>query len=211
MLKKKIALISALVFLLTSIYVLADDSAMIKEKTDAEASISVSIEGIEETEEKDGDFISAYVDEISVSVNGEFVIFTDAQPFVDENDRTQIPVRALAETLGCEVQWRQEAQEVILTKAYKEADGIKAKLDDEYVCSKELHIFIGKTTYDGAYNTALKGKTEATGCIWQGEKTMDTAPVIVSDRTYLPARYVAEFFGYTVNWDGKTQTVIIND
>ena len=39
---------------------------------------------------------------------------------------------------------------------------------------------------------------------------MDTAPIIKGDRTYLPARYVAEYFGYTVGWDGSTNTVIIN-
>ncbi len=38
---------------------------------------------------------------------------------------------------------------------------------------------------------------------------MDTAAVIVNDRTYAPVRYLAEFFGYTVGWDGKTRTVII--
>ncbi len=40
--------------------------------------------------------------------------------------------------------------------------------------------------------------------------TMDTAAVIVNSRTYSPVRYLAEFFGYTVGWDGKTKTVIIS-
>lgn len=150
-----------------------------------------------------------YAEGISVKVNGNNVAFTDAYPFVDDNDRTQVPVRALAEFLGCDVEWKEEAQEVILTKIYSESDNIKAIESTDYVCSKELHIFIGKTEYDGSFNTAVKGSTEATGCEWQGIKTMDTAPVIVSDRTYLPARYAAEFFGYSVDWDGSTQTVIV--
>jgi len=38
---------------------------------------------------------------------------------------------------------------------------------------------------------------------------MDTAPVINNGRTYLPARYVAEALGTTVNWDAPSQTVAI--
>ena len=39
--------------------------------------------------------------------------------------------------------------------------------------------------------------------------TMDTAAVIVNSRTYAPIRYLAEFFGYTVDWDGANRTVVI--
>lgn len=38
---------------------------------------------------------------------------------------------------------------------------------------------------------------------------MDTAAVIVNDRTYAPVRYLAEFFGRTVEWDGASRTVVI--
>ena len=39
---------------------------------------------------------------------------------------------------------------------------------------------------------------------------MDTAAVIVGDRTYAPVRYLAEYFGHTVGWDGATRTVLID-
>ena len=39
-------------------------------------------------------------------------------------------------------------------------------------------------------------------------QNMDVAPVINNDRTFLPARYVAEALGYEVTWDADTQTVI---
>ncbi|MGO0123015.1 copper amine oxidase N-terminal domain-containing protein [Desulfothermobacter acidiphilus] len=35
----------------------------------------------------------------------------------------------------------------------------------------------------------------------------DVAPVIRQERTFLPARFVAEAFGFTVSWDHGTQTV----
>ena len=39
--------------------------------------------------------------------------------------------------------------------------------------------------------------------------TMDTAAVIVNSRTYAPIRYLAEYFGYTVSWDGANRSVIL--
>lgn len=40
--------------------------------------------------------------------------------------------------------------------------------------------------------------------------TMDVAPVIINNRTLAPARYVAEAFGYYVNWDEMTNSVLIS-
>ncbi len=41
--------------------------------------------------------------------------------------------------------------------------------------------------------------------------TMDTAPQIIDGRTVAPARYVAEAFGYNVEWDGENKIVIITE
>ena len=42
------------------------------------------------------------------------------------------------------------------------------------------------------------------------EVTLDSAPVIVDSRTYVPVRFVSEALGEKVDWDGATKTVIIN-
>ena len=39
---------------------------------------------------------------------------------------------------------------------------------------------------------------------------MDASAMIMGGRTYAPARYVAETFGYNVEWDSKSKTVLIN-
>jgi hypothetical protein len=39
--------------------------------------------------------------------------------------------------------------------------------------------------------------------------TADVAPEIVNDRSFLPARFVAEAFGAQVGWDAGLQTVLI--
>jgi hypothetical protein len=38
---------------------------------------------------------------------------------------------------------------------------------------------------------------------------LDAAPLIVNGRTFLPARYIAEALGYTVQWNAAAQTVNI--
>ena len=40
---------------------------------------------------------------------------------------------------------------------------------------------------------------------------MDVAPQIIDNRTLSPARYVAEAFGFTVNWDEGTRSVLISN
>lgn len=47
-----------------------------------------------------------------------------------------------------------------------------------------------------------------TGKVNNGDLVMDVAPEINSGRTMLPARYVAESFGYQVTWDAANKLVI---
>lgn len=65
--------------------------------------------------------------------------------------------------------------------------------------------------------TATKGDTVVIATInsnilsVNGEsKVLDVPPMIVNERTLVPARFVAEAFGATVDWNGDTQTVIIS-
>lgn len=40
--------------------------------------------------------------------------------------------------------------------------------------------------------------------------TLDTTPVIINDRTMLPIRFIAEGFGFDVEWEQTTQTVTLS-
>ena len=42
------------------------------------------------------------------------------------------------------------------------------------------------------------------------DKAMDVAPMIINDRTFVPARFIAEAFGCDVEWDGSSKTVYIS-
>lgn len=41
--------------------------------------------------------------------------------------------------------------------------------------------------------------------------TIDTAPLIVNNRTMLPARFIAESFGFDVNWEGESKTITVSE
>ena len=114
---------------------------------------------------------------VNVTVNGEPVIWTDAAPFIDEHDRTLVPLRAVGEALGLVAYWDAPAREAVFSNR-----------------ERSIIFPIGSAlarTGDGA---AVE---------------MDTAAVIMNDRTYAPIRYLAEYFGYTVSWDDATRTAMI--
>ena len=51
---------------------------------------------------------------ITILIDDNPVTYPDAQPFIDEQDRTQVPVRALAEMLNCQVIWNDQTQGVTI-------------------------------------------------------------------------------------------------
>ena len=60
-------------------------------------------------------------------------------------------------------------------------------------------------------NTTVKMTLNSTvGYINGTAFKMDVTPVIMNGRTLAPARYVAEAFGYYVNWDNMTRSVLIS-
>lgn len=97
-----------------------------------------------------------------------------------KSDRTYVPVRYLAYMLGV-TEDSVKYDEATKTVTIKKGD-------------KELQMVIGSTSI------MVNGDA----------KTMDVAPEITADRTFLPARYVAEGLGYTVGWNPATQSVVIS-
>ena len=118
--------------------------------------------------------------DIKVTVDGRNVIFTDAQPFLDENNRTLIPVRFVSEAMEAEVAWNNDTRVATIVKGDTQVD-----------------ITIGSKTLKVT-------KPEETSYV-----TMDTVAVIRNDRTYLPIRFVVEAFGGYVDWANVYNTVEI--
>ena len=59
--------------------------------------------------------ISAVELPIRVVVNGTKINFPDAEPFIDENSRTQVPIRFVGEALGANVSWDGNTKKVTIT------------------------------------------------------------------------------------------------
>ncbi len=53
--------------------------------------------------------------DVKVQVNDDLVQFPDAQPYLDDNHATQVPIRFVTEKLGYDVQWQKEGDAIKVT------------------------------------------------------------------------------------------------
>ena len=62
--------------------------------------------------------VTAFADEIVITIDSAKVEFNDDAgfPFIDENNRTQVPFRATLEKFGAKVEWNDESKTAIATK-----------------------------------------------------------------------------------------------
>ena len=68
--------------------------------------------------------VPAFAAEINVTVEGISVPRTDARPFIDENDRTLVPLRPIANALGLEVAWNDDTNTASFTDGITTVDFI---------------------------------------------------------------------------------------
>ena len=161
-------------------------------------------------------FNTAFASGVGVKVNSQNVNFSDATPFIDGNGRTLVPMRAIAEALDLQVQWDGSKQSITVSMERTDAD-FQKKLAFSYgqlqygmphfsnsadgIRTVKQIFYVNSNKMDFSYSDEQVTDT------LNGE--IDTKPVIKDGRTYLPARYIAEAFGYSVGWNSATQTVTI--
>lgn len=114
---------------------------------------------------------------IQVVADGHTVSF-DAEPVL-RSARVLVPVRAIAETLGYDVQFEDEGR-VILAQ-----DDVVVTVP---IGGTEAEVVIGN----------VSSVTE-----------LDVAAFIEQDRTYVPIRFISEALRKQVDWVGELQTVVI--
>ena len=94
-----------------------------------------------------------------------------------------------------------DSRTMVPLRAVAEALGLEVSWDGN---AREAVFSSGsKTIYFPIDSTRYRTESGSYG-------TMDTAAVIVNSRTFAPIRYLAEYFGYAVGWDGATRTVSIS-
>ena len=118
---------------------------------------------------------------VNVMFDGEMIAFPDQAPELRKG-RTMVPVRAVMEGMGAEVEYHAENKGVTIT------------LNDAVV-----DFTIGSDTY-----TIFTGGETTT-------EKMDCACYLKSGRTMVPVRFLAEASNYTVLWNGDRRTVVIVD
>ena len=126
-------------------------------------------------------FVSdAASDPITITLDGK-TLSTDADPIMVQN-RTMVPVSAIVGALGGTSSWDQDSHTATFVKG-----------------GTTVKVTIGSKT--AIVNGVSKG--------------MDVAPQLVKvdnkggARTMVPLRFISEGFGYDVDWDNPTRTVII--
>ena len=123
---------------------------------------------------------------IKVQLNGQYIDFTDEQGNKVEpqliNNRTMVPLRKIFEAFDCKIDWEQE------TKTVTAQNG-----------SKEIVLSIDNDT---AIVTESGEKKEI---------KLDSAPVIVENRTLVPVRFIAESLEKDVSWVQDRKIVVILD
>ncbi len=117
--------------------------------------------------------------DITIIVNDK-TIQPDTEPVILEG-RTMVPIRAVAEELGYDVEWEPERK--IVT--------IKNEFNTVYFGIDMSSYIIGDA----------EGLSE--------EFEIEVAPFISGGRTYLPLRAVSDALGADIDWDPETYTVTI--
>ncbi len=90
---------------------------------------------------------------------------------------------------------------------YKESS-FANKFDFESKIVSNITLY-AKWDVDNTKNQIILTIGETKALVFGEEKENDVAPIIVNDRTMLPARFVAESLGATVEWDEATSKVTI--
>lgn len=128
--------------------------------------------------------------QVGVMVDGVYVKFPDAAPEVT-GGRTMVPVRALVEALGGEVEYQAGAG----------GDTIRFVID-----GYAYEFATGSTTVKVSPTADDDKDTPQPDDI-----QMDCAPYIKGGRTYVPIRFISEALGYEVGWDSYYETAILVD
>lgn len=123
------------------------------------------------------DIPTAYRGSFNITIMGSPVKFSDemGKPWINDQGRTMVPVRIIAEQLGYEVDWDQSTFTVMI--------------DSE---DTSIRLEVGKTT------AMVNGKSVPIDI--QDGKVVNTRSVISKDRTYVPLRFVVEALGLEIKY-----------
>ncbi|MBQ1472865.1 MAG: copper amine oxidase N-terminal domain-containing protein [Lachnospiraceae bacterium] len=118
-----------------------------------------------------------------VTVNGKFVNWTDARPYIDGNNRTMVPLRASMEACGLDVSWDGIKREAMVTDGYTV---VKVPIDKRVISinGKNKNIDTNAVIKKGRTYLPIRAVAEAFGfnvCWYSKDKLVS---LIKLGRTY---------------------------
>lgn len=135
--------------------------------------------------------------QIQIIVNGEPMhLAADSQPFLSHN-RTMVPLRAISQFFDCDVEWIAQG-EGSTGNVYITPKNQTGEYEMSYLFLIDYHEYYYRGPNGDGFPPEYAPKTFP----------LDVPPTIVNSRTFVPLRVIGEIFG-EVQWDGKSQTVII--
>ncbi|HEY9061017.1 MAG TPA: copper amine oxidase N-terminal domain-containing protein [Pseudobacteroides sp.] len=113
---------------------------------------------------------------IHVTVNGSPVLFPDVTPFLDKNNRTQVPVRFVAEALGGSVKWISNTQTVVIEK---NGDTILFKINENAysINGKKVSVDSSSTLKGSRTFVPLRFVSEALGATVKWNAATNTVEI----------------------------------
>ena len=128
---------------------------------------------------------TAIAQEISIRVNDEKVVFTDQKPFIDENDRIQIPIRAVVELMGAKITWNDIEKKILIEKddailIFQINSSIYSINDKKRVMDTQAKIIGNRTVFP------IRFVVEALGASVKWNNTTKTVEIVyksISDNT----------------------------
>lgn len=142
-------------------------------------------------------------DNITVTVDGQKVVFD--QPPVNINNRVMVPVRAVAEKMGWEVEYTYIYGNTLVNGQFQKeyyASMIKKLSDTDSSLFYNTNIWLATNKINGW----CAGGSRAFDNF---DRPLIANSTVINGRTLVGIRDMAEGLYADVQWDGKTKTVII--
>ena len=138
--------------------------------------------------------LCAFANDITVKVGGTAAVFSDAKPTIVEG-RTMVPIRAVADLLSCNTYWDDETREAVVSRD---------------AGNKRTILYISPD--NGTAKTEVFNRADVFAdfeLVYSSVSTPDVPAQIISNRVFVPLRFISENLNCTVGWEDKTRTVSI--
>lgn len=135
--------------------------------------------------------VTAFADDVIINIDSNEVEFNEELgfPFIDENNRTQVPFRAALEKYGAEVDWDNESRAAIAVKGEMV---VKVPIGENYILKndEEIPVDTAARIVNGRTFLPIRAVIEAFGSEVQWDAALNTV-VITTEPVDAKALYFA--------------------